>query len=175
MQEDFYIADFSKGEWGSVRPIVEINTPENEGAQSLSADGKLLFFSACNRQDGFGSCDIYVSVLKQGKWQMPVNAGYGLNSRKWESQPSLSPNSDYLYFSSNREGGFGNKDIWRIKINGFNEHGLPVWGQVENLGDSINTSGVETSPFIHFNNETLYFSSDGWLGMGKSDIFYSTC
>ena len=174
MQEDFYIADFSKGQWGSVRPIVEINTPENEGAQSLSADGKLLFFSACNRQDGYGSCDIYVSVMKEGKWQMPENAGYKLNSRKWEAQPSLSPNSDYLYFSSNREGGFGNKDIWRIKINGFNPDGLPVWGQVENLGDSINTSGVESSPFIHFNNKTLYFSSDGWLGMGKSDIFYST-
>ena len=173
-QEDLYMAELVKGQWLCGNSANELNTPDNEGAQTISADGNLLFFTACNRQDGQGSCDIYLTIKKNGKWQAPVNAGGKVNTHKWESQPSLSPNSEYLYFSSDREGGFGQKDIWRVKINAFDDQGMPVWGQAQNLGDSINTPGTEVSPFIHFDNRTLYFSSDNWLGLGGSDVFCST-
>ncbi|VAW16507.1 Outer membrane lipoprotein omp16 precursor [hydrothermal vent metagenome] len=172
-QEDFYSSKKVNGVWQEAVPLSEINTSENEGAQSMSANGKLLFFSACNRIDGLGSCDIYFSRFMNGKWQKPVNAGPPVNSRDWESLPSVSANANYLYFTSNRKGGKGEMDIWRCRLYGFNSRGLPEWGNPENLGDSINTKGDELSPFIHFDGKTLYFSSDGWIGMGGKDIFYS--
>lgn len=172
-QEDFYSSRPDSNGWAAAKPIAEINTPENEGAQSVSADGKLLFFTACNRNDGFGSCDIYFSRLKDGQWTIPANAGAPLNTMAWESQPSVSANADYLYFASNRPGGKGQKDIWRCALNGFSSSGMPIWGKPENLGSSINTAGNELSPFIHFNDSLLYFVSDKWIGMGKNDVFFS--
>ena len=171
-QEDFFTSRFTDGEWGQAQPLSEINTPENEGAQTISADGNLMFFSACNRGDGVGSCDIYFTRKINGRWQKPRNAGSPVSTEAWESQPSLTANAGFLYFASNREGGKGKMDIWRCKLKGFRNDGLPDWGTPENLGDSINTPGNESSPFIHFNARSLYFASDYWPGLGKKDIFY---
>src|SRR5690554_4413398 len=104
-QEDFYYSELVDGEWAPAKAIEEIDTPENEGAQTLSASGNILFFTACNRRGGFGSCDIYYSVFKNGKWSVPRNAGSDINTAYWEAQPSVSGDGRHLYFSSNRPGG----------------------------------------------------------------------
>lgn len=171
--EDFFVSKYNSNEWSLATPIIEINTLKNEGAQSLSANGKILFFTACNRSDGFGSCDIYYSEKVGGKWSSARNAGSPVNSKSWETQPSFSSDNKYLYFSSNRAGGKGRKDIWRAEFLGFSGVGKITWGEPENLGDSINTIGNEISPFIHANNESFYFASDYHIGMGGFDLFSS--
>jgi outer membrane protein OmpA-like peptidoglycan-associated protein len=172
-QEDFFISVKSNNRWQRAQPLKEINTRYNEGAQSLSADGKLLFFTACNRPGGAGSCDIYYSVYKNGKWRAPVCAGHPLNTSSWESQPSISSDGRFLYFSSNRPGGRGGKDLWRSEFLGPESNGMLKWKDPVNLGDSINTEGDETSPFIHPGNRNFYFSSDYHTGMGGFDLFMS--
>lgn len=172
-QEDFFTSQLIDNQWQPCEPISSINTTYNEGAQSVSADGKLLFFTACTRNDGFGSCDIYFSRNKDGSWSVPQNVGEPVNSSSWESQPSISANGESLYFVSNRRGGKGEMDIWKCNLLGFSIEGSPVWGNAINMGDSINTPGNENSPFIHSDDKTLYFASDYWPGMGGYDIFYS--
>lgn len=170
-REDFYMAEKDSDNWVSAKPIAEVNTDDNEGAQTLSADSKILFFTACNRADGFGSCDIYFSRFVNGRWTNPANAGAPLNSASWEGQPSLSSDNHFLYFSSNRPGGFGKKDIWRAEFEGFSDSGLPIFKEPKNLGNVINTEGDEISPFIHANNRNFYFASDTHVGMGGLDLF----
>ncbi len=169
-REDFYISTKEKSVWLKASELgPPINTVGNEGAQSLSVDGLLMFFTACNREEGQGSCDIYTSVKEGGKWKHPVNIGTPVNSSFWEAQPSISPDGKRLYFVSNLPGGFGGMDLWEsVKDeNGF-------WSVPTNLGNTINTSGDEMSPFIHPDNKTLYFSSDGQIGMGAKDLFKAT-
>ncbi len=168
-QEDFFMAELDSLEWDA-KPMNEVNTMDNEGAQTLSADSKIMFFTACNRTEGFGSCDIFFSRFINGKWTEPRNAGEPLNTRSWEAQPSLSSDNQFLYFSSNRPGGKGKKDIWRIEFFGFSESGNSKWGKPENL-EAINTVGDEISPFIHANNRNFYFASDTHIGMGGLDLY----
>jgi outer membrane protein OmpA-like peptidoglycan-associated protein/tetratricopeptide (TPR) repeat protein len=172
-QEDFYLSYSDSLGWTEALPVEEINTQLNEGAQTISADGTLLFFTLCNHPDGFGSCDIWFSRQINGSWSAPRNAGRPLNTSAWEGQPSLSAFGDVLYFSGNRPGGKGNKDIWSIELKGWRPDGLPLWGEPVNLGDSINTPGEEISPFIHHNGRDLFFSSDYWPGFGGLDLFRS--
>lgn len=173
-QEDFYYS--KKEEWGwSKRNKLEgaINTDGNEGAQTLSADGNWMFFTACGRPDGRGSCDIYFSERKEEGWSEPVNLGMPVNTPYWESQPSFSSDGKTLLFVSNRPGGVGGKDIWQATIQDFKKDGTPIFGNVRCLGTNINTGKDENSPFLHHDNKTLYFSSDGRPGMGEMDIFFS--
>ncbi len=170
LEEDFYISMLSdSGVWMKAHRMPEpISTNDNEGAQSISADGRYLYFSGCNRRDGYGGCDIYVSVKRNGKWSRPFNIGEPVNTEQWESQPCLAPDERTLYFASTRRGGYGGSDIWKTVLQ---DDGM--WSVPENLGDSINTSGNETTPFIHYDNQTLYFSSNGHSGMGGMDVFYA--
>ncbi len=140
----------------------------NEGAHCISPDGKYLFFTGCNRPDGIGSCDIYVSRREGDQWGKPHNLGSPINTRGWEAQPALAADGRTLYFVSNRHGGQGGYDIWRtsLKDNG-------QWEEPQNLGPAINTSYDESSPYIHADNRTLYFVSNGWPGLGDKDIFKS--
>lgn len=174
-QEDFYYSQ--KGEDGSwqQRDFLpgSINTDGNEGAQTLSADGNWMFFTACGREDGRGSCDIYFSQWNDTGWSEPVNLGMPVNSPYWESQPTFSSDGKTLIFVSNRPGGRGGKDIWQATIQSINREGVPLFGDLRNLGQNINTSKDENSPFIHHDNKTLYFSSDGWAGMGGMDLQFS--
>ncbi|MBP5365906.1 MAG: OmpA family protein [Bacteroidales bacterium] len=171
--EDLVLSRRIEGEWQPPVPVVNVNTDTNEGAQALSADGQWMFFTACGREDSKGSCDLYFSRRTEWGWTEPINVGAPINSPYWESQPCFSADGQTLYFVSNRPGGHGDDDIWAAKIVGYANNGVPIFGKVVNLGDSINTPGKETSPFIHADNQTLYFSSNGWLGMGGLDIFYS--
>lgn len=167
--EDFYVSQRQNGQWGpAVNLGPPINTPRNEGAQSLSADGMHLYFTACNRPGGYGSCDIYYARRQGDNWSDPVNLGPVINSSAWDSQPSISPDGRSLYFVSARRGNFGHMDIWvSYRIEGGE------WQAPENLGPVINTSGREMSPFIHPDNRTLFFASDGHIGMGGMDLFYT--
>jgi outer membrane protein OmpA-like peptidoglycan-associated protein len=167
-QEDFYISNKNDKIWQNSKAIGNnVNTDNNEGAQSLSADGKYLFFTACNRPDGLGGCDIYLTKKgDNGSWTKPINIGEPINTEDWESQPSISPDSKTLYFTSNRKGGKGKLDIWKSTIGKDGKFGSPI-----NLGDSVNTKDNEISPFIHVDNKTLYFSSDGKIGMGGFDLY----
>ena len=169
--EDFYTSNKKDGKWQKAVSLSStINTPTfNEGAQSISPDGKYLFFTGCNRPDGLGRCDIYLSRKDGNQWGKAINLGNVINSEYWESQPSISADGNTLYFVSNRPGGIGGYDIWKSTLNDDSKWTTPV-----NLGAGINTVFDESTPFIHSDGRTLYFSSDGWPGMGNKDIFFST-
>lgn len=170
-REDFYSSYYLNADWTDRIEVVSINTDLNEGAQTLSADGNWMFFTACGRSDTKGSCDIYFSKRTLDGWSKPVNIGGPVNSPFWESQPCFSADGRTLYFVSSRPGGLGQKDIWKSRLIGYKRDGSPFFGEPENLGSKVNTPGNENSPFIHHDNQTLYFSSDTWPGMGKMDLF----
>ncbi|WP_257667546.1 OmpA family protein [Parapedobacter tibetensis] len=170
-RENFYEStQDSSGTWQTSLPLQgDINSARyNEGAHCISPDGKYLFFTGCNRPGGLGSCDIYVSRREGDRWGEPHNLGSPVNSRGWEAQPALSADGRTLYFVSNRHGGQGGYDIWKsiLQDNG-------QWGVPQNLGPAINTPYDESSPYIHADNRTLYFASNGWPGFGDKDIFKS--
>lgn len=172
--EDFYSADVSSLNADNFSVSLKtklpppLNSEDNEGAASISPDGRFLYFAKCNASDGFGSCDIYVSERNGNAWSKPKNLGENVNSPAWDSQPSIASDGRTLFFVSNREGGFGKSDIYYSYLR---KDG--TWTKAKNLGEKINTSENEISPFIHPSNTTLYFSSDGHIGMGGQDIFYS--
>ncbi|MGV3762594.1 OmpA family protein [Parapedobacter sp.] len=140
----------------------------NEGAHCISPDGKYLFFTGCNRPEGLGSCDIYVSRREGDRWGTPHNLGTPVNTQGWEAQPALAADGRTLYFVSNRRGGQGGYDIWKTSLESDGQ-----WQAPENLGPAINTPYDESSPYIHADNRTLYFASNGWPGLGNKDIFKS--
>lgn len=169
-QEDFYYSTKdSLGHWKMALPINELNTEGNEGAQSISANGRFMVFTACGRRDGFGSCDLYYSIKIGNKWLPPRNMGKTINTRFWEAQPSISADGKTLYFVSNRPKGKGGMDIWYSRLLSISEEGTLLWSEPENI--NINTEKNEMSPFIHSDNETLYFSSQSYENLGGLDIF----
>lgn len=167
--EDFYKSIKLNNNWQNAEYLSDvINTPMyNEGAQSISQDGKYLFFTGCNRPDGLGRCDIYISQKKGDDWAKPFSLGNPVNTSGWEAQPSISADGRTLYFVSNRKGGYGGYDIWKSTLS---DKG---WGVPENMGPEINTAYDEQSPFIHPDDSTFYFCSNGWPGMGNKDLFVS--
>ena len=169
--EDLYESNLENGKWGKAFPLPgKINsTTFNEGASNISQDGKWMIFTGCNFPKGSGSCDLYISYLTNNGWSEPENLGRNVNSEFWESTPSLSPDKRDLYFSSNVPGGFGGKDLW---VCHRDENGR--WQEALNLGPEINTPGDESTPFIHADNQTLFFNSNGHPGYSeKPDLFLS--
>ena len=166
--ENIYISKKDEsGNWsipGSVS--TNINTPLNEGACTISADGRTLIFTACTGRKGYGSCDLYISYKIGDTWLRPENMGSVIDSSSWDVQPSLSADGRGLYFISTRKGGVGGKDIWYAEKNTKG-----IWQPPINMGDVINSVKDEISPFIHVNGESLFYSSTGHLGMGGYDIF----
>ncbi len=169
-QEDFYESvKHEDGSWSRRRNLGRpLNTIQNEGAQTISADGRFMFFTACNRPDGYGMCDLYFSRKRKGKWTIPSNAGSPLNTTFSEKHPALSADGRIIFFASDRPGGKGGLDIYMSSGTEKRAWTVPV-----NLGDKINTPGNEQAPFIHPDGKTLYFTSDGHKNLGQSDIFMS--
>jgi outer membrane protein OmpA-like peptidoglycan-associated protein len=164
-EEDFYISRYINGKWSNALPLGHpINTHGNEGAACISPDGMFFIFTACNRDDGSGSCDLYISKRENGVWSTPENMGPVVNSPRWDSQPSIAPDGKTLYFTSSREN--SNPDIY---VTIMDESG--TWGKPVNIGKPVNTPKKENSPFIHPDGKTLYFMSDGHPGMGGMDIY----
>ena len=169
LQEDFYISHkTAAGQWSAGVPLKgAINSPDNEGGHSISISGKEMYLTACNRKKGLGSCDIYISYFSSQGWSAPQNLRV-INSPGWDAQPSISPDGKELYFSSDRPGGKGGKDIWVSRRSGNTAN----WSKPIPL-EVLNSSGNEISPYIHPDNHTIYFSSDGFEGMGSKDLFIS--
>ena len=167
MNEDFYESSMVDNSWKPAKSLEgDINTTLNEGAQNISQDGEWLIFTGCNFPEGYGSCDLYISYLTPQGWSAPENLGNNINTESWESAPSLSPDKRDLYFASNRPEGMGKSDIYVCHRNPDGSWSAPV-----NAGPEINSSGNESCPFIHADNQTLYFTSDGHTGYGGDDLF----
>lgn len=178
-QEDFYVSDINpEGKWGKAYGIgPKINSESNEGAPCLSADGQILFFVACETdygygvdRTGFGSCDIFYSFKNGNDWTKPKNVGPPVCTKWWETQPSFSSDGKTLYFirGTYDANGKRSQDIYTSVLK---EDGK--WSGAAKLSNKINTPYNEESVFIHPDNQTLYFSSDGHPGMGGLDIFMS--
>jgi len=168
--EYIFSSEQASGTWTLATPIPgEVNTDQySEGAHCISPDGKYLFFTGCNKPQGYGSCDIYVAYWDGKAWGKPYNLAAPINSGAWEAQPAISPDGRTLYFVSNRKGGYGGNDIWYSTLQADGK-----WSAPKNMGPLINTAFDESTPFIHADNETLYFASNGWPGFGDKDLFIS--
>ena len=168
IREDFVESTILPGRQYSKSKIISgsINEEPSKGAINISQDGEWLIFAGNFPSNGYGGFDLYISYLTPQGWSEPINLGPQVNSEFWESSPSLSPDKNTIYFSSNRPGGYGGKDL-------YVSHRMPngKWSKAENMGPSINTAGDELAPFIHADNNTLYFTSDGLPGYGGSDLF----
>ena len=149
------------------------NEGQNQGGPAITIDDKTLYFTIC-QGGGEGvpaNCDIYYTTMNdKGKWTEIRNMGDQVNDpTAWDSQPTVSADGLTLYFASNRAGGMGKADIYKVT----KDPKTGKWSSPVNLGAPINTPGNDKSPFIHSDNHTLYFSSDGHKGIGGYDIFYS--
>ena len=178
-QEDFFVSNLSENHvWEKAFPMPQsINTVQNEGAPTISADGRSLIFVACamndageygeNRQ-GKGSCDLFITKRLGNRWSNPENLPGFVNTNKWESQPSLSADGKTLYFIRGLKNSKQQNDA-DIFVSTLLEDGR--WGVPTRLSNTINTDQTEESVLIHPDGKTLYFSSRGHKGLGGLDIF----
>ena len=155
-----------KSKWSTPVPVDGINSDFEEGTPSFSSDYRELYFTRCEagKREKKG-CKIMFSKRTGDKWSDPVNLKI-LPDSLVAAHPAISPDGTTLYFVSDLAGGFGGKDIWKVTRAGSNG----AWSQPVNLGPDINTSGDELFPYVR-EDGTLYFSSDGLIGMGGLDIF----
>ncbi len=157
----------NKGVWSKPKPLEEpINTQYEEGTPSLTTDGNTLFFTRCkvSKRNKLG-CQILVTKQTDNGWLNPEEIKLAADSMI-VAHPAISADGTELYFVSNLPGGNGGLDIWKIT----REAGSDEWSAPINLGPQINTPGNEMFPYIHPDG-TLYFSSNGYPGMGGLDIF----
>ncbi|MFH1319288.1 MAG: DUF2914 domain-containing protein [Bacteroidota bacterium] len=160
--EDIYISFNKEGEWSNAAKISEnINTKLHDASIGLSADAQQLFV--------YRKGDIYSTELEGITWTEPKKLGSNINTSGWETHATMTFNQQVLYFTSDRKGGFGGRDVYKAKKL---PHGK--WALVQNLGPNINTPYDEDAPFIHPDGKTLFFSSKGHNSMGGFDIFTST-
>ncbi|MBC8147252.1 MAG: OmpA family protein [Bacteroidetes bacterium] len=155
------------------------NVTPNSGSVSITIDNKVLYLTICKpTESGYKDCDICRTDFDGEYWLGIYPLDSNINTKYWESTPSITSDGKTLYFASNKPGGFGGADIYRSTID---EKG--VWSMPVNLGPAVNTAGNEISPFIHTDSRTLYFSSGEWvtddgkympghMGLGDYDIFF---
>ncbi|MDQ3100447.1 MAG: OmpA family protein [Bacteroidota bacterium] len=177
-QEDFYLSRRGSDQaWKPAITIPSVDTDRNEGAGTLSPDGRFIIFTACELygdygpdRKGMGSCDLFISVRTGDRWSPPQNLGPPVNSRNWESQPSLAGDGRTLYFvrGISARDGIQDTDIYTTSLG---DDGL--WTKPEKLSNTINTPFSEESVQVHPDGRTLYFSSNGHPGMGGLDIYVS--
>ena len=162
-------SQLTKRGWTSLRSLSDnINTAADQGGCAFTNDGKKIIFTSCNRKDGFGSCDLYESILNDnGIWSLPQNLGANINTAFWESEPSITSDGKVLYFSSRRSGGYGKEDIW---VSYWKDG---AWTKAVNLGPEINTKEREVTPFIHPYGNQLYYAATGANTLGGFDLFVS--
>ncbi|GAA0893336.1 OmpA family protein [Fulvivirga kasyanovii] len=162
--EDIYVSHLVEGIWSKPEKIGGgVNIKFHDAAASISPDGKMLFLYY---EKGGG--DIYVSKYVDGEWTKPEPLNDNINTFFWETAASITADGKTLYFTSDRAGGMGDLDIYKSELNENGE-----WGVAVNVGPVINTPQGEDAPYIHPDGKTLYFGSNGHLGMGSHDIFYS--
>jgi peptidoglycan-associated lipoprotein len=164
----FYSQKDMSGRWSDPKPIPgEVNTEVEEGATSFSGNYNTMYFTRCevDEKKNLG-CNIFRVNKDNGEWTNPEPLQLAPDSLV-VAHPSISDDGSTLYFVSNRSGGYGKMDIWKVTRQG------DQWGSPQNVGGNVNTPGNEMFPYIHPDG-TLYFSSDYHLGMGGLDIFKAT-
>ncbi len=167
--EDLYVSQLNQGIALPSKPIETLNNDFfNEGTCSFTEDGETMVFSACDYPNSKGGCDLYESQWKNNQWSTPKNLGFFINSREWDGQPHVTNKRKTIYFSSERAGGYGGRDIW---VSDKDQNG--VWGIPKNLGPNINSKANEIGPFLNLEKQILVFSSDRHGGKGKLDFYQS--
>lgn len=171
---DLFVASIdNNGKLGSVENFSKtVNTKYNESSPVFTKDGKTMYFTRNNYNDGKKrkSDDkvimekIYKAELVNGEWTNIKEVPFSNDNYK-TAHPALSPDEKTMYFASDMPGSFGNSDLYKVSIDSNGKFGTP-----ENLGPTINTEGRETFPFVDADNN-LFFASDGHLGLGGLDIF----
>ncbi len=166
-REDFIQSTKKKDHYSASKIINgDINLEPFKGAINISQDGEWLLFAGDFGRKGLGNFDLYISYNTLKGWSEPLNLGSNINSEFWESSPSLSADKNALYFSSNRPGGYGGKDLY---VSHRQKDGK--WGPAQNMGADVNTAGDELAPFVHADNQTLYYTSNGLPGYGNADMY----
>ncbi len=162
--EDVYVSQKEKGKWQPSKQLSKnVNTDKHDAAAGLSPDGNKLYVYRHVERDGG---DLYESVLFGMDWEPPVHMNKNINTKYHESSVSLSYDGKRLYFVSDKDGGYGDRDIYfsEMDVNG-------EWGPSKNIGPEINTKYAEEAVFVHPDGVTMYFSSKGHNSMGGYDIF----
>ena len=162
--EDIYISHYNDDNWSVPTSISQnINTNFHEASIGLSSDGTILYI-----YKSVNGGDIFTSNYDGKSWSIPESVGQKINSPKKESHATISIDKKTLYFSSNRKGGFGGMDIYKSELQ---EDGS--WGEPINLGNIVNSSSDEISPYLQKNDSTLFISSDRETSMGGYDVYHS--
>lgn len=161
----FFSTKNERGEWQRPEPAGgELNTEADEGIVSFTPDGQTMYLTVAKRSPTSDtSVEIYTSQRSDATWSAPQKYEITADTISAYGHPAVSPDGNYLYFSSDMPGGYGGRDIWRINLKS-------PQGSLENLGDQINTSGDEMFPYVR-SDSLLYFSSDGHPGFGGLDLF----
>ncbi|NOQ71984.1 MAG: OmpA family protein [Crocinitomix sp.] len=182
-QEDFFISTDKDGYWTTGQPMPpNINTYNNEGAPTFAPDGRTLIFVGCSDprygygegRRGYGSCDLFVTEKIGDKWLDPINLPGAVNSKNWETQPSLSSDGMTLYFIRGSIKATGKKNQRNGDIYVSKRQSDDTWGLPEKLPANINTPYSESSVLIHPDGRTLYFASNGHVGMGGTDLYMTS-
>lgn len=169
--EDIYTSTKVGGKWQPRTALANINTTETqEGAHSITQDGRYIFYASDRRINNLGRFDIFIAKKEGSEWKSPKNMGRIINTPDWESQPIISADSKLLFLVRKSRDGYGGSDIYVCRI----DENTGQFGKPENLGNVINTPGDEQRPYLHPDGKTLYFASDGHPGMGRADLFKST-
>jgi len=161
-KEQIFIGKKKNYVWESVNPI-DFKSTQNVGTVGLSPDGQKMFIYI-GEANNVGS--IYSSKQSTNGWGTPEKLGSEVNSGYMESTASISADESIMYFASDRPGGYGGKDIYKVE-----RQADGTWGKPQNLGNGINTAYDEDAPFIHPDKKTLFFTSNGHNSMGGNDIF----
>ncbi|MBA2499577.1 MAG: OmpA family protein [Chitinophagaceae bacterium] len=154
----------------NIEPVnfLNLDASLNQGAASISADGQYLYFTQWKNGNGKNISAIYYSTKNENGWGQPVKLPY-INIENFSSkQPFRSADGKYLFFASNRPGGYGQFDIWYAPLHADGSTGEPV-----NAGAGLNTAENEQAPFYHVHSHSLVFSTDRSPGMGGYDLFVS--
>ena len=161
----FYSTKDDKGKWTKPVAVTGVNSAYDDGACSFSPDGREMYLTQCVTDP---SSPRYAKIMKADRadasWGKPSVVELSRDTLSSFAHPAVSPDGEWLYFTSDMPGGMGGLDLWRVRITG---HGF---GGVENLGSQINTAGDEAFPTFRPNGD-LYFSSNGHPGLGGYDIF----
>ena len=161
----FHSSKDDKGKWSKPEAVTGVNTAYDEGACCFTPDGHEMYLTQCSTDPSFPR---YAKIVKSSRadasWSKPTAVEISKDTLSSFAHPAISPDGEWLYFTSDMPGGKGGLDIWRVRIT---SHGL---GGVENLDSPINTEGDEAFPAFRPNGD-LYFSSTGHPGLGGYDIF----
>ena len=150
-EQDIWSIQKDGTDWGIPQHLGSVvNSEARDGFPSVTKDGTLYFFS--EREDGYGSSDIYRSNFIEGEYYEPENLGSVINSEEWDGLPYIAPDESFLIFFSTRSGGYGNGDLYVT----YNHDG--VWTAPKNLGPSVNTAESDLTPHVSPDGEYLFFA-----------------